>query len=257
MSLNPKISEWSSKIVWIVGASTGIGAALALALAEKNTTVIISSRSIDKLNAVQKNSEHPLHIYPLNIQNISEWASVYDNIIQKFGRIDHIILSAADYEAVRASTLSSDKITHIMNINLLGTLYGVNQILPDFLARESGAISIIASVAGYSGLPKALLYGPTKAALINFCESLYLDVNSKNIAVHLINPGFVKTPLTANNDFKMPALITPEEAAQEIINGFEKGQFEIHFPKRFTRFLKFIRILPYSLQLRLLKGIRK
>jgi short-subunit dehydrogenase len=123
------------------------------------------------------------------------------------------------------------------------------------LKSGSGHISLVASVAGYMGLPKSLIYGPTKAALINMAESLYLDVHERGIGVSVINPGFVDTPLTKGNDFKMPSLITPETAAGEIIRGFEKGLFEIHFPKKFTAWLRLIRRLPYSLRFRLLSKV--
>jgi len=113
------------------------------------------------------------------------------------------------------------------------------------LAQNSGGIGIVASVAGYSGLPQALIYGPTKAALINLCESLYLDLRPRGINVYLINPGFVATPLTAGNDFAMPALISAAEAANHLIHGIERGEFHIHFPKRFTNCLRLLRLLPY------------
>jgi len=120
-------------------------------------------------------------------------------------------------------------------------------VLPQMLQNHSGHIAIVGSVAGYSGLPKALAYGPSKAAIINFCETLYYDLLPKGISVHLISPGFVATEATAQNDFEMPALITSEQAAHEILSGIQKGEFDIHFPKRFTRFMKFLRILPYPL----------
>ena len=107
-------------------------------------------------------------------------------------------------------------------------------MLPALLAQGHGAIGIVSSVAGYRGLPKALVYGASKAALINFAETLYLDLRPRGLGVYLINPGFVKTPLTDKNEFRMPALITAEEAAAEILAGLRAGRFEIHFPRRFT-----------------------
>ena len=115
------------------------------------------------------------------------------------------------------------------------------------LKAHLGHIAIVGSVAGYSGLPKALAYGPSKAAIINFCENLYYDLLPTGVSVHMISPGFVATEATAKNDFAMPALISAEEAANEILTGIEKGEFDIHFPKRFSRFLKFLRILPYPI----------
>ena len=118
-------------------------------------------------------------------------------------------------------------------------------MLPTLLKQSYGGIGIVSSVAGFSGLPKALVYGPSKAALINLCESLYFDLSRRGNAVYLINPGFVKTPATANNDFVMPGLISADEAAREILSGMERGQFHIHFPKRFTNWLRLARLLPY------------
>jgi len=119
--------------------------------------------------------------------------------------------------------------------------------MPEFVGNGRGGIGIVSSVAGYSGLPTGLVYGATKAALINLSETLYLDLAPRGIGVYLINPGFVKTPLTDKNEFTMPALISPGEAALAMVRGFERGEFEIHFPKRFTRWLKILRLLPYRL----------
>ena len=125
------------------------------------------------------------------------------------------------------------------------------------MQAKSGGIALVSSVAGYRGLPKSLIYGPTKAALINLAETMYIDLKEKGLDVYLICPGFVKTPMTDKNDFEMPSLITPEAAALEIINGFEKGEFEIHFPKRFTNMLKILRHLPYSLYFAAIKKSTK
>ena len=118
-------------------------------------------------------------------------------------------------------------------------------VLPQLLRQGAGGVGIVASVAGYGGLPKALVYGPTKAALINLSESLYLDLRPRGIAVYQINPGFVDTPLTAHNDFPMPALMSTNDAALALVDGLEKGQFHIHFPRRFTNALRLARLLPY------------
>jgi short-subunit dehydrogenase len=120
-------------------------------------------------------------------------------------------------------------------------------VLPAMLSQGAGGIGIVSSVAGFRGLPKALAYGPTKAALINLAESLYMDVRSRGVAVYLINPGFVDTPATKQNDFEMPALIGAAEAAREIVQGIERGEFHIHVPKRFTTWLRFMRLLPYRI----------
>ncbi len=162
-----------------------------------------------------------------------------------------------DGTPVRAWELDPDSARHMIDTNLIGVINGVAAVLPSMLARGQGAIAVVASVAGYHGLPNALVYGATKAALINFCETLHLDLAPRGIDVFLINPGFVETPLTAQNRFRMPALISADEAARHIADGFEAGRFEIHFPKRFTRWLKLLAMLPYGLSFRAIRRMTK
>ena len=145
----------------------------------------------------------------------------------------------------------------MIDVNWSGFLNSLSVVIPTFMKQKSGGVALVSSVAGYRGLPNALIYGPSKAALINLAETLYLDLHDKNIDVYLINPGFVKTPLTAQNDFDMPHIISPEEAAEEITKGLADGEFEIHFPKAFSRQLKFLRHLPYSLYFKLIKKSTK
>jgi NAD(P)-dependent dehydrogenase (short-subunit alcohol dehydrogenase family) len=145
---------------------------------------------------------------------------------------------AGHYAALRATAFDLDQMLLHDKVNYVGALYMLNAVLPVLLRQKSGHISLVASVAGYRGLPNALAYGPTKAALINLAQTLYLDLQPQGIGVSVICPGFVETPLTAQNEFKMPALIQPEDAAREMLGGWAAGEFEIHFPKRFTRFLK-------------------
>jgi short-subunit dehydrogenase len=121
----------------------------------------------------------------------------------------------------------------------------LDAVLPGLIARGSGHISLISSVAGFRGLPKSLAYGPTKAALTNLAETLYLDLEPLGLGVSVVHPGFVQTPLTAQNDFSMPSLITPEQAAAAMLDGWARGAFDIHYPKRFTRWMKLLRLLPY------------
>jgi short-subunit dehydrogenase len=130
-------------------------------------------------------------------------------------------------------------------VNYIGAVRMLDAVLPLLLAQGQGHISLVASVAGYRGLPQSLAYGPTKAAVINLAEALYYDVSPLGLGVSLVMPGFVETPLTSHNEFTMPALISPDQAAQEILSGWSKGEFQIHFPKRFTRVLQLLSVLPY------------
>lgn len=254
MSLNPRISSWQNRRIWVIGASSGIGHALASQLLQMGAQVALSSRNAGKLQSMAGVWPQKTLVLPFDVRDASGWKNSYTQLQEKWGWLDHIILCAADYAPVRAESITADNVRRMVETNVIGVMAGVATVMPDLLkAGNGGAISVIASVAGYTGLPKALVYGPTKAALINFTESLYLDVHAQGLAVHLINPGFVDTPLTRQNDFHMPALITPEIAAQRIVTGMEKGNFEIHFPRRFTLWLKLLRQLPYWLRFHLLR----
>jgi short-subunit dehydrogenase len=248
MSLNPKITDWSKKRVWIIGASTGIGASLAQKLAALGAWVAVSARNEDKLASVVTRiaSEHAMAL-PLDITQLETIAGAERKLVETWGGYDLVVFMAGDYTAMRAWELDLAVAKQMVATNWEGFLNGLSIVIPRFMAAKAGGIALVSSVAGYRGLPKSLVYGPTKAALINLAETLYIDLKEKGLDVYLICPGFVKTPMTDKNDFEMPYLITPEEAADEIIKGFRKGEFEIHFPKTFTRMLKFLQQLPYAL----------
>ncbi len=248
MSLNPKITDWSKKRVWIIGASTGIGAALANKLHALKAKVAVSARSEDKLRQLVSTLGASRAIaLPLDITKVNTIQSAEQELVAAWGGYDLVIFMAGDYTAMRAWELDLKVAKQMVSINWEGFLNGLSVVIPRFMQEKSGGIALVSSVAGYRGLPKSLVYGPTKAALINLAETLYLDLKDKGLDVYVICPGFVKTPMTDKNDFEMPYLITPEEAADEIIKGFGKGEFEIHFPKTFTRMLKSLQLLPYSL----------
>jgi NAD(P)-dependent dehydrogenase (short-subunit alcohol dehydrogenase family) len=165
--------------------------------------------------------------------------------IQTDQGLDVVIYCAGHYKPVRATDYDLDEMLRHQTVNYVGALYMLDAVLPALLTQGFGHLSLVASVAGYRGLPQSLAYGPTKAALIHLAEALYLDLSAQGLGVSVVNPGFVETPLTAQNTFHMPALIGPDEAARAMLQGWAKGDFEIHYPKRFTRWLKFMRILPY------------
>lgn len=254
MSLNRKRTDWRGQRVWLVGASSGIGAALARALAEAGASVALSARSEDKLRAVAAPLDGAL-VVPFDVTDPAGYAQAWAHIGAHWDRCDLVIFLAGAYAPTRAWELTEQAITTTIDTNLVATLRGVATVLPDFIERGAGGFAIVASVAGYGGLPQACIYGPTKAALINFAETLYMDVREKGVDVYLINPGFVETPLTANNSFEMPALMRPEAAAQAIVDGLAKGCFEIHFPKRFSSVLKALRFMPRGLYFKLIKKV--
>ncbi|MBU6468213.1 MAG: SDR family NAD(P)-dependent oxidoreductase [Betaproteobacteria bacterium] len=252
-SSNPPIHSWKNKVIWIVGASSGIGASLASLLATQGARLVLSARSQEKLEHVARQcqtlSSHAPHILPCDINSEDDIGSTYQAIIQQYEQIHLVILSSGVYDALSAVEFNPQQMPLIkktINTNLTGYYSVLSHVIPAFVKRRSGAIALISSVAGYSGLPNALAYAPTKAALNNLAEGLYSELHSHNIGIHIICPGFVATPMTSKNRFPMPALMTPDQAAHAIIKGLEKGQFEIHFPQRFTLFLHFLRRLPRS-----------
>jgi NAD(P)-dependent dehydrogenase (short-subunit alcohol dehydrogenase family) len=168
-------------------------------------------------------------------------------ILAGWGGIDLVLVVAGGYNEMRADTFDLAAANVMIDLNLRGVFNCLDAVLPLLLRQGAGGIGIVASVAGYSGLPRALAYGPTKAALINLTESLFLDLRPRGIAVYQINPGFVDTPLTAHNDFKMPALMSADAAAGEMLGGIEAGRFHVHFPQRFSNCLRLARLLPYRL----------
>jgi NAD(P)-dependent dehydrogenase (short-subunit alcohol dehydrogenase family) len=240
MSLNPRITDWAGRTAWLIGASTGIGRATAELLHARGAKVVVSARNAESIAAFE-------HAHPgsrgiaLDATDRAAMAQAAARIVAEFGRIDLAIYCAGYYKPMRATDFDLDDALQHERVNFVGALHMLDAVLPVLIAQRAGHISVISSVAGYRGLPNSLAYGPTKAALINLAQTLYLDLQPLGIGCSVINPGFVETPLTAHNEFTMPALITPEQAAQEMLAGWAAGKFEIHFPKRFTLWLKALR----------------
>lgn len=240
--MNPRITDWRGRRIWLVGASAGIGAALARALAERGARLVLSARSSPRLQSLQIPEALLL---PCDATDDASLAAAHARLQAAWGGVDLVIYLAGDYRPMRAADLDLAQAERIIAINFGGALKLAARVLPGL--APGGGIAFVASIAGYRGLPRALAYGPGKAALIHLAECLHLELAPRGIGVWAINPGFVATRLTAQNDFAMPALITPEEAAAEILEGFRSGRFEIHFPRRFTRLMKFLAQLPYAL----------
>jgi short-subunit dehydrogenase len=250
--VNQPIRNWKGQRVWIIGASSGIGAALAAALLQRGALVAVSARRADALRALAAGRE-AARVLAFDLNDDAAFAAAADTLFAAWGGIDLVVFSAGAYAPMRAWQLDANDIDRLLAINLRAPMAAAARLIPQLLKQGNGALAFVSSVAGYRGLPKAAAYGPTKAALINFAETLYLDLAPRGLSVYLINPGFVATPMTADNDFAMPALITPQEAAEEIIAGFARGGFEIHFPRRFTNWLKLLRLLPYRLYFSLVR----
>ena len=250
--MNKPLRDWAGQRVWIIGASSGIGAALALALLQRGAHVAVSARREEALQAVVA-GHGEARVLAFDLTDDNAFVRAADALFKAWGGIDLVVFCAGAYAPMRAWQLDAKDIDRLLAINLRAPMAATAQLLPRLLKQGSGALAFVSSVAGFRGLPKAAAYGPTKAALINFAETLYLDLAPRGLSVFLINPGFVATPMTAANDFEMPALISPQQAAEEIIAGFGRGSFEIHFPRRFTHWLKLLRILPYGLYFALVR----
>jgi NAD(P)-dependent dehydrogenase (short-subunit alcohol dehydrogenase family) len=246
--MNPTITDWRGLRVWLVGASSGIGEATASALHALGAQVLVSARKADALQAFV--AAHPAQngaaaqAWPLDVTDAAAVTRTAREILAQ-GPLDMVVYCAGHYREMRATDMDMADLKRHLDINYIGALHVLDAVLPSMTARGRGHVSLISSVAGFRGLPKSLAYGPTKAALTNLAETLYLDLQPQGLGVSVVHPGFVQTPLTAQNDFTMPALITPPQAAQAMVAGWEQGAFDIHYPKRFTRWMKLLRLLPY------------
>ncbi len=254
MSLNPRIVDWAGQRVWLVGASTGIGLALAARLHTAGARVALSARKADALQAFV--DQHPGSLaLPLDATDRGAMHGAADRIAQTWGGIDLAVYCAGHYQAQRATAFDLDDALRHQQVNYVGALVMLDAVLPLLLRQNSGHISLVSSVSGYRGLPNALAYGPTKAALINLAESMWFDLNDRGIGVSVVCPGYVATPLTAQNDYKMPALITADEAAGHMLAGWQAGRFHIHFPKRFTGWVKALSHLGDGLYFRVVRRV--
>ena len=246
------------KNIWITGASSGIGKALAIKFANEGWQVAASARRESLLKELS-NQYTNIQSFPLDVTDSDKCKSVFKDIVEKFENIEICVFGTGIHDPKSEKKFNLEKIKKIMEVNFFGTMNSINSVYDYFGQKKVGQISIISSVAGYRGLPAAGAYCASKSALTSFAESLHFEMKRKNVRVSLISPGFIKTPMTDQNDFPMPMIKSPEFAADQIYNGLiKKSGFEIHFPKVFTFFMKFLRILPSSIYFRFLeKGMKK
>ncbi len=255
--LNPPIRDWNGRTVWLVGASTGIGAATASLLHARGARVLVSARNAPRLRNFV--TAHPGAVaLPLDVSDPTQIQAAARSALVL--GLDSVIYCAGHYQDLQAGHIDLAEMVKHNAINYLGAVYVLEAVLPHLLSpalRGRAHVSLVGSVAGYRGLPRSLAYGPTKAALINLAETLYLELHGQGIGVSLVSPGFVATPLTAGNTFRMPALIAPEEAAVAMLRGWAKGEFEIHFPKRFTLGMKLLQVLPNRIYFALTRRLKQ
>jgi NAD(P)-dependent dehydrogenase (short-subunit alcohol dehydrogenase family) len=237
----------SQQVVWITGGGTGIGRELALLYAKAGDRVAISGRTPDTLAATALARPELIRCYPLDVTEPAEVDAGIASIEAQLGAIDLAILNAGTYAPLWVADFDRAKFRQQIETNLLGVANALDPLLKRMIARRRGTIVIVSSVAGYSGLPGAAAYGASKAALTNLAEAMYPEAQRLGVRIALVSPGFVRTPLTAQNSFEMPFLIEADDAARRIRDGIASGRFEIAFPRRFAFLLKLARRLPYAL----------
>ena len=247
----------NDKTIWITGASTGIGKALAIKFANNGWNVAASARRESLLKELEVSNQN-IFSYPLDVTNKENCRKVFRNIEDKFKNIDISFFSTGTWDPKKEKDIDVEQIENVMKVNFFGTLNCIKSVEEYYRKRGNGHISIVSSIAGYRGLPNSTGYGPSKSALNNLAESLYFDFKRYGVRVSLISPGFIKTPMTDKNDFKMPFLKTTEYAADKIYDGLiNKKAFEIHFPKSLTITLKILSFLPSKIYFALVGKMTK
>ena len=237
----------NKKTIWITGGSTGIGKALAIKFANEGWNVAISARRENLLKEISEAYEN-IHSFPLDVTDKNKCNEVFNDIKNKFNEVDICFFSTGTWNPKKEKDIDVEQIEDVFKVNFFGTVNSIKAVEKYFKDKKSGIITIVSSIAGYRGLPNSTGYGPSKSALNNLTESLYFDFKRFGVRVCLVSPGFIKTPMTDKNDFKMPFLKTPEYAADKIYDGLiNKNSFEIHFPKALTIILKIFSFLPSKL----------
>ena len=247
---------YKDQVVWIIGASSGIGHALASELAERGAILALSARRREGLEDIIRSDKRRGAVFVLDATDADIVRRTAQAICAAYGRIDRVIFLAAAYTPMKMDALDLAVARQIVDTNISAAFNVIHAVMPIFRQQNTRVqVALCGSIAGYIGLPGGQPYSATKAAVINLAESLYAEC-SDNIDVKLISPGFVRTPLTDKNSFNMPFMIEPEQAAKEIARGLLSSRFEIHFPKKMTLLLKIVRFLPYWISLRLIRTIK-
>ncbi|MHC4089222.1 MAG: SDR family NAD(P)-dependent oxidoreductase [Planctomycetota bacterium] len=236
--------------VWITGASSGLGRALARRMAADGWSVAASARGADQLDHLAESAaglRGHIRAFPLDVTDGDAVKTTVARIEHELGPIDQAVLNAGSHQSVRAAGLTAVPFRQLVELNLMGTIHCLEALLGTMIPRRAGRIAVVASLAGYRGLPTSAAYGMTKAGLINMAEALKPELDLHGVGLQLVNPGFVRTPLTDKNPFPMPFLMDVEEAAEALYRGLQSDRFEIVFPRRFAYLLKLLRIMPAPL----------
>ena len=247
----------NKKTIWITGGSTGIGKSLAIKFANEGWNVAVSARREELLNELSDKHEN-ISAFPLNVTDKIKCEEVFDQIKNKYENIDICFFSTGTWNPKKEKDIDVEQIEDVFKVNFFGTVNSIKAVEKYFKDKQRGIITIVSSIAGYRGLPNSTGYGPSKSALNNLAESLYFDFKRYNVRICLVSPGFIKTPMTDKNNFKMPFLKTPEYAANKIYDGLiNKNIFEIHFPKVLTLILKLLSFLPSKIYFNLVSILTK
>jgi len=248
----------NNKTIWITGASSGIGKALALKFSKEGWHVAISARREKLLEEIAK-SNNNIYPFSLDVTDSEKCKSVFESVKKKIGDINISVFCAGIHDPKSEKKLNIEKIRKIMEVNFFGTVNSINSVYDYYKEKKTGQISIVSSVAAYRGLPAAGAYCASKSALSSFAESLFFDLKRFNVRISLVSPGFIKTPMTDQNDFPMPMIKSAEFAAEQMFKGLtQKKSFEIHFPLAFTSMMKVLKIIPNGLYFKVVeKGMRK
>jgi len=234
--------------IWLIGASEGIGAALAHRLARDGQLCALSARSAERLSDLRLALAGEGHLaIPADVTDAASLAAAHAQILQAWGGLDTMIYCAGTYDPMSAAEMNLARVEAMVDTNLTGAFRAVATVLPHMLQQNAGKLVMMGSVAGYRGLGNAMGYGASKAGINHLAENLRLDLCATPIRVQLVCPGFVRTRLTDKNHFNMPFLIEVERAAELITEGLRSTRFEIHFPKRLSLFLKALSVLPAGL----------
>lgn len=247
-------------IAWVTGASSGIGRMTALRLAERGFRVAITARAEDALHklAAEAQSEYGnIVVMPGDVTDEARMADIVAELERDHGGVGLAVLNAGIYLPIEGDVLDVATFRKSFDVNLGGVVNCLVPLSHAMAVRGHGQIAIVSSVAGYGGLPTSAAYGATKAGLTNMAESLKFDFDKMGILLQVVHPGFVDTPATRSNPFSMPMLMDVDKAADALVEGLRGGQFEITFPKAFTRIMKLLNLLPYGLYFPMLNRMTK
>lgn len=239
----------TGKLAWVTGAGSGIGRALAMRLGETGWRVAVSARTSADLDSLAAALPDIIRPFVLDVTDNGAVAATVAQITRDMGQIDLVVLGAGTHEPIMAASFDREAFARTLEVNVMGAVNCLSAVMPAMIGRRDGHIAIVASVAGFVGLPGAAAYGASKAALNVMAEALEPDLERHNVRLSIINPGFVDTPLTRKNDFPMPFLITAEAAVDAIMKGLVRSPFEIVFPWQMAMAMKLLALLPHRLRL--------